>query len=132
MPFDQYRTVVAALDRLTTQVGRVADAMPTPVTDADDAPQKTDDDGPMTAEDWRRFVDQHANPRMIDTTPPTKTDRTTSRIMIGLAALSWCLLGLAILSLTVGNPSAPTGIASMGFFALVATPLAIAARRSGL
>lgn len=37
MPFDQYRTVVAALDRLTTQVGRVADAMGAP-----------DDDGPTT------------------------------------------------------------------------------------
>ncbi|MDV9194338.1 hypothetical protein [Streptomyces sp. Wh19] len=29
---DQYRTVVAAVDRLTTQVRRVADAMETPVT----------------------------------------------------------------------------------------------------
>lgn len=49
MPFDQYRTVVAALDRLTTQVGRVADALPTPVTDEGDAPQTTGDDGPRLA-----------------------------------------------------------------------------------
>ncbi|MEU9198868.1 hypothetical protein [Streptomyces sp. NPDC048332] len=48
MPLDPYRTVVAALDRLTTQVGRVADAMPTPVIDADDGPQTTDDDAFQT------------------------------------------------------------------------------------
>ncbi|MFJ4918123.1 hypothetical protein [Streptomyces sp. NPDC088726] len=46
MPFDQYRTVVAAIDRLTTQVGRVADAMEMPVVEADDAPKTTGDDGP--------------------------------------------------------------------------------------
>lgn len=57
MPFDQYRTVVAALDRLTTQVRRVADAMPTPV---DDGPT-TDDDAlrdrihtALTTEHYRR------------------------------------------------------------------------------
>ncbi|MFJ3590122.1 hypothetical protein ACIQUY_31880 [Streptomyces sp. NPDC090231] len=47
MPFDQYRTVVAAIDRLTTQVGRVADAMATPVVEVDDAPQTTGDDAAM-------------------------------------------------------------------------------------
>ncbi|MEV0915442.1 hypothetical protein AB0I93_14375 [Streptomyces sp. NPDC049967] len=47
MPFDQYRTVVAAIDRLTTQVGRVADAMATPVVEEDDAPQTTGDDAAM-------------------------------------------------------------------------------------
>ncbi|MEE4489356.1 hypothetical protein [Streptomyces sp. BE230] len=132
MPFDQYRTVVAALDRLTTQVGRVADAMPTPVVEEDDTPQTTDDDGPMTPDDWQRFVDQHAKPRMIDTAPTAKPDRTTSRIMISLAAVSWCFLGLAILSLIVGNPTAATGIAWTSYLTIITTPLAFYARRLGL
>jgi hypothetical protein len=61
MPFDQYRTVVAALDRLTTQVGRVADTMPTPVDDYDDDGPTTDDDAlrdrihtALTTEHYRR------------------------------------------------------------------------------
>lgn len=49
MPFDPYRTVVAALDRLTTQVRRVADTMATPVVEPDDAPQTTDDDARHSA-----------------------------------------------------------------------------------
>ncbi|MGC5400191.1 hypothetical protein ACPXCP_31180 [Streptomyces sp. DT20] len=51
MPFDQYRTVVAAIDRLTTQVGRVADAVSTPVVEEDDAPQTTGDDARQRAYD---------------------------------------------------------------------------------
>lgn len=56
MPFDQYRTVVAALDRLTTQVRRVADTMATPVVEQDDAPQTTGDDGPITAAKVRSWL----------------------------------------------------------------------------
>ncbi|WP_406735373.1 hypothetical protein OG508_28170 [Streptomyces sp. NBC_01108] len=43
---DQYRTVVAAVDRLTTQVERVADAMATPVTAPVVEEETTPDDDP--------------------------------------------------------------------------------------
>lgn len=42
---DPYRKLTAAVDRLTTQARRIADAMPTPVTDATDTPTTTPDDG---------------------------------------------------------------------------------------
>lgn len=46
MPVDPYRSVVKAVDRLTTQVRRVADAVATPVVEDADARQTTGDDAP--------------------------------------------------------------------------------------
>ncbi len=66
MPFDQYRTVVAALDRLTTQVGRVADAVSTPVVEPDDAPQTTDDDVRQLLADTLEAADYRPDMRRGD------------------------------------------------------------------
>ncbi|MFJ1698166.1 hypothetical protein ACIOHC_24125 [Streptomyces sp. NPDC088252] len=46
MPVDPYRGVIQAVDRLTTQVRRVADAMTTPVVEDADNVQTTGDDAP--------------------------------------------------------------------------------------
>lgn len=52
MPVDPYRNVTKAVDRLTTQVRRVAEAMVAPVVEDTDARQTTGDDArgspPMT------------------------------------------------------------------------------------
>ncbi|WP_329163944.1 hypothetical protein OHB49_28945 [Streptomyces sp. NBC_01717] len=46
MPVDPYRNVTKAVDRLTTQVRRVAEAMVAPVVEDTDARQTTGDDAP--------------------------------------------------------------------------------------
>lgn len=54
---DQYRTVVQALVKLTTQVRRVADAMETSVVPADDDTPTTGDDARAELAALRRALD---------------------------------------------------------------------------
>lgn len=103
MPFDQYRTVVAALDRLTTQVGRVADTMPTPVP----TPVATDDDTPPTTGPHPRqpaydAVTAFIHSQPLDFLPTTVVERN---------AIIWHAVNIALNAMP---PTAPADMAAAG------------------